>query len=118
MQRVIVYRNLTRGGWSIAEAIGRTGLRRGKVLEHRSRVVLADVVFRVEESGRQRVIRRGQREVHAWAVGTIVDAVPAGLAGRELTYQPYRSGAFETRQGEPVARCAFVEFAAGAIGYA
>jgi hypothetical protein len=119
VSRVIVYKNLVRGTWSIAQAIGRTGLRRGKVLDHRSAVILADVVFCVEESGRQRVLRRGQREVHAWAVGEIVDAVPAGLMGCEVTYHPCRSGAFETRDGVAVARCSYVDFTAshGAIGY-
>jgi hypothetical protein len=117
--RVVVYKNLTRGCWSIAEAIGRTGLRRGKVIEHRASVALSGVVFVVEEAGRLRVMRKGTREVHAWAVGAIVDGVPAGLTGEDVTYSPWRAGTFQTRGGDAVRGGRFVEFTRshGAIGF-
>jgi hypothetical protein len=116
--RVIVYKNLRRGDWSIATATGRDGTGRGKVIGHAETVALAAVVFHVSESGRQRVIRAKAREVHAWAIGDIVDSVPPGLATREVTYNPYRCGAFHARDGAPIARADFVEFRADHVAVA
>lgn len=110
--RVICYKNLRRGDWSIALPRGRNGLGRGQVIDHKASVILADVTLHVEECGRQRVVRNKCREVHAWAVGELVEAVPVGMATREITYNPYRCGTFTTRDGVPIERCAAVEFTA------
>jgi hypothetical protein len=119
MARVIVYKNLKRGDWSIADTAGRNGLGRGRLIGHRSSVTLANVTLYVQESARQRVIRTKAREVHAWGIGDIVDAAPASMASREITYNPYRSATFHDRAGNPVTRADFVEFTAqhGAIAH-
>jgi len=116
--RVIVYKNLRRGDWSIATVTGRDGTGRGKVLDHASSVMLANVTWHIQESGRLRVVRVGQREVHAWAIGDIVDAIPGGMSTREVTYNPYRCGQFTTRDGAPIARSAYVEFNANKLAIA
>lgn len=115
MNRVICYRNLRRGDWTLAAATASGG--RGKVLEHRAELVLADVTFIVRETGRQRVLRQHCREVHAWALGTLVADQPAGQPV-EITYNPYRAGHFATRAGERIEYCAAVHFTRdhGAIG--
>ncbi len=51
MARHDVYRNLTRRAWSVRE--------RGRVVGHVPAIVLADVVLRASEAGRQRCLRTG-----------------------------------------------------------
>lgn len=110
MARVIVYKNLNRGDWSIAQTAGRDGTGRGKVIGHADSVILANVTMRVQEAGRLRVMAKRQREVHAWCIGDIVDSLPAGTVARELTYNPYRCGTFTLRDGTPLDHAAYVEF--------
>jgi hypothetical protein len=116
--RAIVYKNLRRGDWSIATPTGREGTGRGKVTDHRASVILANPVFIVQESGRLRVLRVKQREVHAWVCGDIVDALPAGMTAREITYNPYRCGSFTARDGLPIGKCDFVEFTESGVAIA
>lgn len=63
-KEVKVYRNLTRkpGVWySIVQ--------NGKVVAHSEFVLLFDVKFEVNEAGRQRMLKSGHKNVHAYAVG-------------------------------------------------
>ena len=109
--KVQVYKNLNRGDWSIRV--------KGKVIDHRREVTLANVSFHVGESSRQRVIRNRCREVHAWCVGELVETAPNG-EGRSITYNPYRSGAFTYRDtNEEIRKADYVVFTAldGAIAY-
>jgi hypothetical protein len=106
----IIYKNLNRGDWSVAAPAGRDGLNRGKVIDHADSVTISAPVFVVKESGRLRVVSRHCREVHAWIVGTIVDAPPPGI-GREITFNPYRAPTFHFRDtGAPVAAATHIEF--------
>lgn len=95
--RVIVYRNLNRGGWSIAAPKGARG--RGLVIGHAEAVLLTGCRYVVSEASRQAVIRTGHRSVHAWLIGTL--AAPLGAEGRpegrEVTYNPHRAGNFQYR---------------------
>ncbi|MCJ2088540.1 hypothetical protein MKK88_21535 [Methylobacterium sp. E-005] len=63
-----VYRNRTRGLWSVRVL--------GRVSGHAQAVALADARFRVIEAGRLRALRTGRREVHAHVTGTLLDALP------------------------------------------
>jgi hypothetical protein len=105
MTCVQVYRNLTRGDWSI-----RAG---GKVIGHVDACLLGDVTFHVGELSRQRVIRNHSREVHAWAVGELLEG-PAPAGERiPITYRPFEGGSFVRRDnGAPIAGAAFVDFTA------
>jgi hypothetical protein len=69
-RKVHVYRNLNRENWSIR--------RDGRVLAHRPLVVLTDCKMRVCESGRQRGIRDGHRNVHACIEGRYCAEAIAG----------------------------------------
>lgn len=109
--RVVVYKNLTRGCWSIAAATPTNG--RGKLIGHADTVTLCDVQFVVRESRRlaitsARCAEKPCREVHAWAVGTLADA-PEGTRN-EVTYNPYRAPTFTLRDGTPVRSAACVTF--------
>lgn len=106
MKRYRVYRNLTNGLISIRD------IKSGLVIGHAEEVILADSKFIVSESGRKRVLRENQKNVHAFVEGYIVDIkgfldFKSRLSSIELindnptdnddsvdvTYNPYR---FET----------------------
>lgn len=71
-------------------------------------VRLTDVEFRVRESGRERMLRNGRRNIHAFAIGRLTDFVHPnearnleGMPGRSVYYNPYQFAAFvdqETQQ--------------------
>lgn len=112
--RSLVYKNLNRGDWSLATPAGKSGTLRGKVYGHTDSVIITAPQFIVQESGRLRVIAKKCREVHAWIVGDIVDAsaIPCGMPGREITFNPYRAAEFHYRDnGEPVTAAQFIHFA-------
>lgn len=58
---VLVYRNLNKGGYSIKQ--------NGLVVAHAERFCLGDFVPVVSESGRQKVINTGIKNVHAYLKG-------------------------------------------------
>ena len=101
-QRVYVYRNLTKGCWSLKS------LKTGKVIGHAQNLTLKDTIFKVSEAGRQRVIKDKRKNVHAGIVGTIMAPVPSwdadwinskGVPARKIpvTYNPYRFSTFVTK---------------------
>ena len=94
MSLVHVYRNLTKGLWSI-----RSG---GRVVAHRHRVTLESCIMRVREGGRQRVLREGHRNVHAWIEGVPTeDVLDEGLV--EISYNPFLAPTFTVRPDfEPI----------------
>lgn len=64
-------------------------------------VLLADVEFLVRPSGRARMLREGRKNVHAYAVGRLVDWVhpdearaTEGLQGRGVFYDAHRFESF------------------------
>jgi len=107
--QVRVYRNVTRKCWSVQyrEAhIRRDNGRvtyRWQVAGHDQAVCLQGVHFQVSGPGRERVLASGKKEVHAYAIGTLVATGArmgaddgafyrlAGLCKQEVTYNPKRS---------------------------
>lgn len=90
---VRVFKNLKYGCYSI--------MQRGVIRASAKQVRLSDVEFRVRESGRQRMLREKRKNVHAFAVGHLVDYVHPGderelepMAGRSAFYDPYRYASF------------------------
>ena len=107
---VDVYFNLAKRVWSIRS---RTGDDAGRVIAYADTVVLTDVELKVNESGRQRVIREGRKNVHAFARGKLAATggfetahAARALWGYQLTpvtYNPYRNASFvERRTQRPV----------------
>jgi len=99
-QRVYVYRNLTNNCWSLKS------LKTGRVLAHAGNLTLKDVIFKVSEAGRQRVIRDKRKNVHAGIVGTVMGPVAredwinsSGVPARKIpvTYNPYKGPTFVTK---------------------
>jgi len=73
----------------------------GRVRASASQIRLTGVEFLVRESGRQRMLRGLPKNVHAYAVGHLVDYVHPrdsrrlnGLHGRGVFYDPYRFASF------------------------
>lgn len=89
----------------------------GRLVGSARQVRIADAEFLVRESGRQRMLRTGSRNVHAWAVGRLVDAVHpdegrelARPAGQTVVYRPREAGAFvDANTGAPVHGAALVQ---------
>ena len=63
--KIYVYRNLNQKCWSIKY--------RGLVIAHTPTAFMWDVEFRVNEAGRQRVLREGVKNVHAYVVCELDD---------------------------------------------
>lgn len=78
-----------------------TILQNGRAMASARQVHLADVEFLVRESGRNKMLRERKRNVHAYAVGRLIDythpdeARAIGeIGGRAIVYHPYRAAAF------------------------
>lgn len=99
--KVLVYYNTHLNKFSIKERYGR-----GLVIDHVDFVHLKDVGFKVWKAGRERVLRTGAKNVHAFVVGTLIpdDSPECERAFRPFTYNPYVAAYFYYKDtGEPVA---------------
>lgn len=123
--KVFVYFNHARKLWSLRAV---NGINKGRVIAHCTRVLIRDATFKVSETGRQRVIREGVKNVHAGVIGEVVGAVGCALRDTDLvwtcediyertkargamvTYKPRRGPDFMAldRHGETPIRCADV----------
>ena len=91
--RVQIYKNLTLGCWSVRH--------RGIVIEHRDEVWLENCSFVVQPGGRQRCLRSGVRNVHAYVSG--IQVRPQNCTGgSQIRYNPFRSGSFVDQAGETI----------------
>lgn len=103
---VRVYRNLHVRGirtYSIKQ--------KGLVVAHTTRVCLKNCKFLVQESSRQRFLKTGSRNVHAWVEGVITPNGMGTTAARndlpKITYNPRNSGTFMF-QNHPIKEAWFV----------
>lgn len=85
---VMIYKNLHNGLFSVKQG--------GLVVAHIESVLLSSVSFKVNEGGRERVIKEKKKNVHAFIVGHIlnVNSTPVSLLRRAITYNPYKYGYF------------------------
>jgi len=114
---VYVYKNLRTFKWSTASKP------KAKLADHDS-ITLRDVTFKVYETQRLWCIShpmasgKPYRQVHAYAVGEVVDAAPQGPRV-EISYHPAKGGSFyRVSTGEAVTHCDYVEFASDRRAYA
>ena len=96
-ESVRVYRNLTKGCWSIQ----RKTPKGWRVWLHWDYVVLDNVTFKISKSGQNRVREEKKKYVHAYAEGTLM-ANTLGCNERmiRVNYNPYVNDKFITRNGE------------------
>jgi hypothetical protein len=109
---VRVFRNLTRGCYSIQARVGSTW----RTVAHADSVTLDSARFHVSEAGRQRVIATGKKTVHAWIAGKLGAwsgnvRIPSGNlaesrvesrvspppSAQAVTYNPRRDSSFRLR---------------------
>lgn len=94
--RVMVYRNLTKGCWSVKS------MKSGKVCFHADSIAIVNGTFKVSEKGRQRVIREKKKYVHAGVVGE-VGISPTTLDGwTRIRYNPYTTATFVDMNDMPI----------------
>lgn len=92
LMKVFVYFNLHKKCWSIKAL---SGEHKGKVIGHSNYVELENCIMKVSESGRQRVIREKQKNVHAGVVGWLVSKdIELKCNNKQITYNPYRFSSF------------------------
>ena len=91
--RVEVYRNLHRSCWSVRDT--KTGL----VVDHVDAISLIDAQLVVRPAGREKVLREGRKNVHAFIRGT-VDGQAVQSQTVEITYNPYRYDSFVVKGTE------------------
>lgn len=106
-QTARVYRNLNNHKISVQLKVpGKGWLVAGHVTE----AVLAGVTFHVSESGRQRVLQKRCKNVHAYAQATLIGAVrPDVEATIDLKYDPYVDTCFVQRHTQqPVKSCRYL----------
>ena len=114
---VRVFKNWKLGCYNIMQS--------GKLLTSAKQVRLSGVEFLVRESGRRRMLEQGRRNVHAYAVGTLVDyAHPeetrdlARIQGRGVHYNPYKHSSFVDHETEtPIKSADFAHFDESGVVY-
>ena len=83
---VKVYWNLHRYCYSIQQ--------RGLVVAHAQDVTLQNAAFKVSEAGRQRVLREGRKNVHAFVTGYLTDESASESCIERVIYNPHRFTSF------------------------
>jgi hypothetical protein len=84
---VEVYRNLHKGCYSIRQ--------NGIVRCHCDEVQLTNVIFKVSQAGRRRVLETRKKNVHAVVVGSLpVSKMPNSAFCQPVRYNPYRFSSF------------------------
>jgi hypothetical protein len=96
-EKASVYFNLRKHVFSVKQ--------RNQVTLHTPALYLTDVHFHVNENGRQEVLRKRQKGVHAYVKGTFQavheGGIPEGF--REAYYNPYQVVCFVDKEtGEPL----------------
>lgn len=103
-KHVFIYRNLHKKCWSVRCKKTR------KVIAHLDAFVLYNCVFKVSESGRQRVLKEKKKNVHAGIEGYIWQTdVDEQIAMVPVRYNPYEAANFVSN-GNPIERASFVTF--------
>lgn len=105
--RVEVYWNFHKKRFSVRAL---KGSMRGLVCLHAEKILLENVEFTVQPSGRARVLREGRKNVHAFVRGTLV-ATDDGVGRSQdlqgwdpVTYNPYLDTSFVRVVGETGSR--------------
>lgn len=93
--KVFVYFNLHKKLFSVKAL---EGPQKGKVIKHAENLCLQDVVFKVSQAGRQRVLKEKRKNVHAGVVGLL--SGPSSEDRVLVTYNPYKYSTFVFKENE------------------
>lgn len=83
---VFVYRNLTKDCFSVQQ--------NGRVVAHAQNLSMRNNTFNVCESGRQKVLKTGQKNVHAKIKGFLVNNDHISNLPNKINYNPYKYNSF------------------------
>lgn len=85
---VKVYKNLHNGLFSVMQD--------NLVVAHVESFTMRNVVFKVNQAGREKVIKEGKKNVHAFVTGMLISVNSEPLFGvdQRITYNPYKQGYF------------------------
>ncbi len=91
--KVRVYRNLNKGGWSI---LAMSGENKGRVVAHVDHVTLNTVDFVISKAGLARAQASKVRNVHSFAQGILnsIEPISSDFLTNEITYNPFKKGYF------------------------
>ena len=64
-----------------------------RVIAHVDEIILNDAKFVVNERGRQRVLSKKRKNVHAFVRGVITNSIISGV-DEQVTYNPYKYSTF------------------------
>lgn len=68
---------------------------------HPSKVTLKNAKFKVNQTGRRKVLKDKQKNVHAVIEGELVDTKSL-VQGEKITYDPYKTSQFMLSSGKKV----------------
>lgn len=94
---VRIYRNLNTGTLSAQEKTSKGW----RVTMHPSKVKLKNAKFKVNQTGRKKVLSSKQKNVHAVIEGELVDN-KTPINGLTITYDPYKTSQFVLESGKKV----------------
>ena len=92
--KVKVYFNLHRKLFSVVD------VKTGKVIGHSLGLSLNDPEFRVQQGGRQRVLREQRKNVHAYIIGEQDLSYSIPSEAIQTTYNPYKYNSFVLKHNE------------------
>jgi hypothetical protein len=108
--KVFVYYNINLSEKLKSPFFSIKDVKTGLVIGHDTKIMLRDAMFKVLESGRQRVIKTGRKNVHAGAVGFLTNETPVELP-ISITYNPYKFNTFVVKNTEePIHKAKLVSF--------
>lgn len=112
--RVHVYRNLTKGCWSIKDA------KTGKVIGHSDGLRIFDAKFIVQKGGQARVRREKKKYVHAYVSGFLnrMNTPEGSGVGERVMYNPYRHDTFMVGGSPAQGSYEYVSFGEGGAVFA
>ena len=86
---VEVYWNLRKRTWSVRAKDPRL------VIDHKDSILLKDAILSVKQGGRERVLREQQKNVHAFAIGEVMDLDRLIYPyNNQVIYNPYKYTSF------------------------
>ena len=85
-----IYRNLHKKGVVYSVRSVKTK----RVVTYLSEFVMSNAVFKVSQSGRERVLKEKRKNVHAYIQGELLCGVKPRNVGKLVTYNPYRFSNF------------------------
>ena len=109
--RVEVYWNLHKKLFSVRALEGEN---KGRVIQHAYKVKLEEASFVVQPAGRERVLREGKKNVHAFVRGRIANSgfedCHEDFSDEKVTYNPYIYDTFvNAKTKEPIFKADCVE---------